>query len=119
MNKAVKIGFWVSLSLASLALVAGGAAKLAGVEQVHMSFSIMGLPVWFGYFIGLCEVLGGIGLWIRRVSSLAAVGLLIIMTGALYFHVVYESAVNGIPAFVISLLLINIIVRRRKDRPAF
>ncbi|RBP50658.1 DoxX family protein [Arenicella xantha] len=115
MSKAVKISFWISVTLASLALVAGGAAKLASVEQVHTSFSVMGLPVWFGYFIGLCEVLGGIGLWLRKVSALAAGGLLIIMAGAMYFHIVYDSIANGIPAFVISLLLIHILISRIKN----
>ena len=48
MSKAKKVGLWISLGLASLAFAAAGLAKLAGVEQMHMSFAAMGLPAWFG-----------------------------------------------------------------------
>ncbi|MGK8524947.1 DoxX family protein [Nocardia asteroides] len=34
--------------------------------------------VWFMYFVGICEIAGGIGLVIRRLSGPAAVGLSIL-----------------------------------------
>lgn len=106
---------WVAITLAGLAFAAAGAAKLLGVPQLHASFAIMGLPVWFGYFIGLCELSGGIGLFIRKLSALAACGLLCIMAGAIYFHVHYEVATHAIPALALSGLLIAIIAGRRGD----
>jgi uncharacterized membrane protein YphA (DoxX/SURF4 family) len=33
---------------------------------------------WFMYFVGICEIAGGIGLLVRRLSGLAAVGLSIL-----------------------------------------
>lgn len=119
MNKVVTVGFWISLGLTSLAFILAGLAKLAGVEQMHMSFAVMGLPAWFGYFIGACELSGGIALNVRKLSSYAACGLLIIMGGAIFFHTLYDSVANGIPAVVLSLLLINILVRRQKEKAVF
>ena len=49
---------WIAIALVVLYVGAGGAAKLAGVPYVHSSFPKLGLPAWFGYFIGVCEVLG-------------------------------------------------------------
>ncbi|KXI26734.1 DoxX family protein [Paraglaciecola hydrolytica] len=113
MNKTKKIVLWISLGLASAAFAAAGLAKLAGVEQMHMSFATMGLPAWFGYFIGAAELAGAVGLWLRRTSIYASAGLFSIMLGAMYFHVVYDTAANAVPALVLALLLINIFVKRR------
>ncbi|GAC34724.1 DoxX family protein [Paraglaciecola polaris] len=114
MSKFRKYGLYASLGLATMAFAAAGIAKLAGVEQMHMSFAAMGLPVWFGYFIGASELAGAIGIWLKKLSISAASGLLIIMAGALYFHLVYDAVANAVPAIVLSLLLINIIHNRRK-----
>lgn len=106
---------WVCIGLTSFAFVAAGGAKLAGVEQLHQSFAQMGLPGWFGYFIGLAEVLGGVGLWFRRFSPAAAAGLLIIMFGATYYHAAYDSIANAVPAVLLSLLLVAILTLRKKQ----
>ncbi len=119
MSKAKAIVLWICIGLASLGFAAAGGAKLMGVEQVHMSFAIMGLPVWFGYFIGLSEVLGAIGLWLRKLSFYAASGLLIIMLGAIYFHLRFDEIPTAIPAVILSALLINIIFGRIGDRLKF
>lgn len=76
----------------------------------------MGLPVWFGYFIGACELSGAIGLWLRKLSAFAAAGLIVIMAGAIYFHAAYDAIANGIPAFILSLLLINILIARIQEK---
>lgn len=112
MSKAT-IGTWVICILAALAFGAAGIAKLMGVPQLHASFAIMGLPNWFGYFIGFCELAGAIGLLIRPLSALAASGLIAIMMGAIFFHVAYEVASHALPAVILTILLV-IIVRVRR-----
>lgn len=118
MSKVKKAGMWVSLGLASVAFAAAGLAKLAGVEQMHMSFAAMGLPAWFGYFIGACEVAGAVGVWLRRTSIYACIGLFIIMLGAIYFHVVYDAVANAIPALVLAILMSYIFVVRKGESQA-
>lgn len=112
MNKAV-IGTWVISILVALAFGAAGVGKLMGVPQLHASFAAMGLPHWFGYFIGLCELAGAVGLLIRPLSALAASGLIAIMLGAIFFHVNYEVASHAVPAVILTILLV-IIVRVRR-----
>ncbi len=116
MSKTRSVIVWICIALATLGFGAAGIAKIMGVEQVHMSFAIMGLPVWFGYFIGACEALGAVGLWIRKLSFYAASGLLIIMLGAIYFHLRFDEIPTAIPAVVLSALLINIMFARIGDR---
>jgi hypothetical protein len=65
---------WIAIALVFLYVGAGGAAKLAGVPYVHSSFPKLGLPPWFGYLIGVCEVLGCIAFyifWTSRADLLA------------------------------------------------
>ncbi len=100
---------------AVLALIVGlgGAAKLAGVLSAHASFQVLGLPSWFGYFIGACEVLGAIALFIRPLSALAAVGIGIIMLGAVYFHLMHTPIAQGAPAIVALALSVYVGLKRR------
>ena len=94
---------------------AGGAAKLAGVPYVHSSFPKMGLPAWFGYFIGTCEVLGCIALLIRPLRDLAALGIGAIMVGATYYHATYTPIFQAVPAFVLVILCGYIFWTARSD----
>jgi putative oxidoreductase len=110
-----KYGVWIATVIAAVMLLGAGGAKLAGVPEVHTSFAILGLPSWFGYFIGTCEVAGAIGLFIRPLSALAAAGVSIIALGALYFHAMHTPLVQGAAAFIILLLCVYIFFQRRSE----
>ena len=101
--------------LMALILLAAGSAKLAGVPALHESFQLLGLPGWFGYFIGACEVSGAIGIFVRPLSALAALGIALIMCGALYFHIAHTPLAQGVPALVILLLCLFVFLRTRSD----
>lgn len=114
MEKFKHYGLWAIISLSALAYLAGGIGKLMGVEMMHQSFATLGLPVLFGYFIGVCEVAGAIGLFIKRLSSLAAVGLGIIMVGASYYHLQYDPQ-GSIVAILLVIFAIIIAIARKDD----
>ena len=105
---------WVALGLVTLVMLMGGIGKLSGNPMMHQSFEMLGLPSWFGYFIGACEVAGAIGIWLPRLSALAAAGISIIMVGAIYFHVTMTPIAQALPALVVLLLCLYIIARRRR-----
>jgi putative oxidoreductase len=90
--------------LLALIVVPAGIAKLMGVPAVHASFGILGLPVWFGYFIGAAEVAGGVALFVPKLARLAALGLAVIGLGAVYFHAMHTPLAQGIPAMVVLVL---------------
>ena len=95
----------------ALALVMAGGAKLAGVEMVHLSFATLGLPGWFGYFIGACEIAGAVGLFIKPLSALAALGLACVMLGAVYYHAVYTPIAEALPALIILLVCVLVFLQ--------
>jgi len=83
MNTALWI---IQVLLAALFLFAGGTKLVLPIEEMSNQMPMPGL---FLRFIGLCEVLGAIGLivpWLlgvrRQLTPLAAAGLVIIMIGA-------------------------------------
>ena len=110
---------WIAIALVVLYVGAGGTAKLVGVPYVHSSFPKLGLPAWFGYFIGVCEVLGCIALFIRPLRALAALGIGIIMIGATYYHCVYTPVFQAAPAFVLLILSADIFWTARADMLKF
>ncbi|HKT50659.1 MAG TPA: DoxX family protein [Candidatus Angelobacter sp.] len=106
MSKGKTITLWiVSALVAALFLFAGG-FKLLKPEMAKQGFVQMGYAAWFAIFIGICEVLGGIGVLIPRVAGLAAACLSVIMVGAVYTvasHHMYKDAV--VPAITFVLLI--------------
>ena len=113
MNPIQKYASTTAMVLAALILLAGGGAKLAGVPEVHMSFGILGLPTWFGYFIGVCEIAGAIGLFIRPLRALAAAGISLIMLGAVYFHVMHTPLAQGLPALFVLLTSVYLVTQSK------
>ena len=109
----------IAIALVVLYVGAAGIAKIAGVPYVHSSFPKLGLPHWFGYFIGACEVLGPIALFIRPLRALAALGLGIIMVGATYYHATYTPILQAAPAFVLLILCGYIFWTARADMLKF
>lgn len=68
-------------------------------------------PHWFLLFIGLCELLGGIGLivpWATGIkpglTPLAASLLIVIMIGAIVFNAVSPSPVLAVVPAIVALL---------------
>lgn len=95
----------------SIVFFISGFAKLFGVPMFHVPFTLMNLPTGFGYFIGLMEVIGALGLCLRDYRVLSASGLLAIMMGAIYFHFNYnyEAPINALSALSLSAGLFLII----------
>lgn len=106
---------YIFILLPSLAFAAAGIGKLMGVPELHASFSAMGMPNWFGYFIGACELAGAVGLYLGGLRKLAAAGLAIIMAGATYFHIAY-SVPSPVPAIILLAMMVFVIAWNWRDR---
>jgi putative oxidoreductase len=82
-----KYGLLGVSGLLTLAFLAAGATKLAGMEVYIQNYQKWGIPLFFLYVVGASEVIFAIGLWIRRFSGVAALGLVFLMIGAVGTHV--------------------------------
>jgi hypothetical protein len=119
----MNIVLWiVQILLALMFLFAGGTklyyspevlAAMGPPNQIH-------LPGLFMKFIGVCETLGALGLVLpgllricRQLTPLAAIGLLIIMIGAVVVSILGPGVGTAIPALVIGLLSVFVAYGRR------
>ena len=105
--------FLIITIITSLIFALAGLSKIFGMPMMHDSFVTLGLPIWFGYFIGVCEILGAIGIQIEKLNIFASFGLSIIMIGAVNYHINYEKE-GIIPSIVIACLCIIILISKKK-----
>jgi uncharacterized membrane protein YphA (DoxX/SURF4 family) len=120
----MNIALWIiQVLLALLFLFAGGTklyfpsevlAAMGPPNQVH-------LPGLFLKFIGVCEVLGALGLVLPgllkirpQLTFLAAAGLLIIMIGAVVVTIAGPGVGPAVPAVVVGLLCAFVAYGRRQ-----
>lgn len=75
----------------SLIFLASGGAKLAGLTFEIEAFERWGYSLLFMYFIGVVEMLGALGLALKRFSAAAAAGLALMMIGAIGTHVMHAE----------------------------
>ena len=100
--------------LITLIFVASGSAKLLGLEFELEAFERWGYPLWFMYFTGVVEVIGGLVIWVKRLRLITSVGLNCVMIGAVATHLLNaEWPMLGLATVILILTLIN--TRRFKN----
>ena len=114
---------WVLQGLVGLLFLFSGGTKLVmsteAMQKMSPPNSIM-LPGWFVKFIGVMEILGGLGLILpgltnirRNLTPLSAIGLLIIMIGAVVITIMGPGVGAAIIPFVVGILCAVIAYGRR------
>ncbi|MDD5318546.1 MAG: DoxX family protein [Candidatus Pacebacteria bacterium] len=90
-TKKQKVIYYILLVLVSAIFLVSAYAKLTGNASAEAAFTVAHLPIWFMYFIGVAELCGAVGLWIRSLQIYAASGLFIILAGAVVVTAIYVS----------------------------
>lgn len=109
-----KVVYYVLLVLVSALFLFAAYPKLVADPAAVQGFAQAHLPVWFMYFIGICELLGVIGLWITKTQKWAAWGLLIIMAGAVITTVIFQTVGMAILPLVVGIVLWYILHLNKK-----
>ena len=103
----------IQVLLALLFLFAGGTKLVLPIETLNSmgSPNAIHLPGLFIRFIGVCEVLGALGLILPGLlrirpglTPLAAAGLVIIMIGATVLSFAADGFAGALPALVVGIL---------------
>jgi DoxX-like family len=117
-RRAVNVTLWtVQILLAGFLLIASAAPKFAGQRDAVETFTKIGWGQWFRYVTGTCEAAGAIGLLIPRLASLAAIGLIGVMIGAVLTQLLVLDPVWALlPAFYGVLFAVIAWYRRPQDR---
>lgn len=119
----MNILLWIiQILLAVLFLFAGGTKLVLSMETMR-SMSPPNAIVWSEWFIrliGVCEVLGALGLVLpglfrkqEYLTKLAAIGLTIIMIGAVVTTVMSLGAAAAIPTLIVGLLCAFVAYKRK------
>ncbi|HEY2847684.1 MAG TPA: DoxX family protein [Pyrinomonadaceae bacterium] len=116
----MNILLWILQILLGLLFMFSGSMKFIMSPEQMIKSTPVALPIWFFYFIGICEILGSIGLivpWLtgikRGLTPLAASLLIVIMIGATVI-LAMGSISNAIGPFVVGILLL--VVARGRSR---
>lgn len=110
---------WILQALLAAAFIMSGFMKLKDLDKTVGMFGSMGMPAVVAYLVAGGELLGGIGLLIPRTVRLAALGLIIIMIGAVVVHAtkIPDFIPKGLPALVLLVLLVVVYLMRRPSTP--
>ena len=107
----MNIALWIiQVLLAALFVFAGATKLIMSIEEMTQQMPIA-LPGWFLRFIGVAELLGGLGLvfpWLTRIqpklTPLAAAGLVIIMIGATVLTLMTGEIAMALFPLVVGIL---------------
>ncbi len=123
----MNIILWIiQVLLALLFLFAGGTKLVLPIEVLKSmgSPNQVQLPGLFLRFIGVCEVLGGLGLILPGVfrartnlTVLAAIGLTIIMIGAVIITVMGDGVKPAVVPLVVGILCVFVAYVRSRLAP--
>ena len=118
---------WILQVLLALLFLVAGVPKLVlpiSTLTAAASPNAIVLPGWFIRFIGVCEVLGALGLILpgllktrQYLTPLAALGLAIIMAGAVVVSIMRDGVQLAVIPFVSLLLLLFIAYARWRVQP--
>jgi uncharacterized membrane protein YphA (DoxX/SURF4 family) len=110
----MNILLWViQILLAALFLFAGGIKLVVPPDKLQAQAppGAIHFPGWFLVFIGVCEVVGALGLVLpgltrtrKGLTALAAAGLTIIMIGAVVVSIMGTGVKSAVVPFVVVLL---------------
>lgn len=95
-----------------------GATKLIGQADLTKEFTqVWHFPLWFMYFVGVAQVLGGIGLFTRQLRMPASLSMALIMIGAIVTTIISGQIVNVIICLVV-LVLCMVVFKHRVEQLA-
>ncbi len=107
----------IAYILGAVHLVFGG-TKLMGQASLTTEFTeIWNFPLWFMYFVGIAQVLGGIGLFTRQLRMPASLAMALIMIGAIVTTIISGQILNVIICSIV-LVLCMIVFKHRVEQLA-
>jgi putative oxidoreductase len=112
-----RIAIWVLSAMLAFVFLAAGIPKLLGVEAHIQHFARWGYPDWFRVVVGVVETASAVLLLIPRLAFVGAAGIVTIMAGATYTHVIRVPEEAGrAPLTLVLLALAAVVGYARRPR---
>lgn len=116
MTKTQKVIFYILLVIITALFLFTSYDKLSGDPMAKAGFAVAHLSVGFMYFIGVCELLGAIGLWIPKLRNWAAGGLFIILAGAIVTTAIFVSIPMVLFPLIAAVILALVVWLGNKNK---
>ncbi|WBB50410.1 DoxX family protein [Verrucosispora sp. WMMA2044] len=119
-NKATSQGrvanrvLWVVQAIVGVDFIIGGLVKLFGLPAMVDLFDRIGGGQGLRYFIGVVELVGGIGVLIPALAGIAASGLAALLVGAVYTNLFIVNDPPWVP--LAWLIVVCVLAWRRWPR---
>ena len=119
----MNIALWILQVLLALAFLAHGWLLLWPPPEIAAQMNAS-LPRWFQLFLGVAEVLAGVGLTLPGITRIkpwlvvwAAGGIMIVMASATAFHVVRGEISSAVVTLVLLAMATFVAYMRHRVRP--
>ena len=112
-----RIAIWVLSAMLAFVFLVAGIPKLLGVEAHIQHFTRWGYPDWFRVVVGVVETASAVFLLIPHLAFVGAAGIIAIMAGATYTHVIrVPEEANRAPLTLVLLALAAVVAYARRPR---
>ena len=119
----MNIVLWILQVLLALAFIAHGWLFLAPPPEIAAKMN-ESLPRWFQLFLGVAEILAGIGLTLPGLTRIkprlvvwAAGGIMIVMVSATVWHVIRGEISSAVVTLILLAIATFVAYMRRRVRP--
>jgi putative oxidoreductase len=103
---------WALQVALGLLYLMAGLGKLSGMPEMVALFRAIGAGQWLRYAVGAAETAGGIGLFIPKLSGLAALALVPVMFGAIVTSIIVPHESILAPTVTLAGILVLAWLRR-------
>ncbi|MDP9080096.1 MAG: DoxX family protein [Bacteroidota bacterium] len=100
--------FYVLLAAYAIPGFIFGFKKLSGHKKSVGHFNRWGYPLWFMRFLGFTEITCSILIWFNATRMYALVVFAILIVGATYTHLKYDSKKEAMKPVIVGTLLVII-----------
>src|SRR6185369_1323786 len=119
----MNVVLWILQVLLALAFLAHGWLFLAPPPEIAAKMN-ESLPRWFQLFLGIAEILAGIGLTLPGITRIkpwlvvwAAGGIMIVMVSATVWHAIRGEISSAVVTFVLLAIASFVAYMRLRVRP--
>ena len=109
-----RVGLGLLITLEFLGMGLSGMAKFQG-DTWQVMFADWGYPVWFSFLIGGLEMSGALLVLVPRLTSYAAIMLIVIMIGALGTELLIATKLGPVMP-IVHIVILSILVFARWQR---
>lgn len=99
----------------SLVFGIAGLAKVLGLAFEVEAFERWGFPGGFMYFVGILEIAGALGMWMRKLASFAALCLAVLAVGAVVTRLVQAEWIAAVVTSVVLVITLHFVWLQRRD----